>query len=567
MRPTISHPTTMVALTCLLGALLAVSAAAAEAELEVGSGPAAPGKPVATVQCTSGIGDRQHCAADTSAGVLLARSTGAGACLLGKTWGYDDAGVWVSDGCGGEFVVRQAAPEGPAAPAPAPAPPPAEAPPAAQPEPALAAAAEGMEEGAPVEEVVKEVEAAKEGRKPTERIETWSVYEPGAGYLLGRTKRGELAISAYAMARYMNQNDEDQVYTDHLGTVRPVDTRHDIFGHRIMVFLKGWMVDPKLVYNITFWTVSTTDQDALFASLGYQFSKKFSLYVGLTGNPGSRSLLGSHPFWLAHDRVMADEFFRPYFGSGLTAVGELFPGFWYDAALTNNNSSLGVRATQLDRKFTWGNSVWWMPTTHEFGPRGSYGDWEYHEDVATRFGASYVDSPEQSFRSSEGGSPENTTLKLADGVNIFETGSLAPGVTMEEVDYRILSVDAGVKYKGVFVQAEVYQRWLGNFLADGVLPVSEIEDWGFYVQAAFYPIPKVLEVYGITSQIFGDEDAGFEDSSEYGVGMNWYPFDTRNHRLNVQVLDVNTSPVGSTFGYYTAGQDGITAATSFSIFF
>ena len=42
-----------------------------------------------------------------------------------------------------------------------------------------------------------------------------------------------------------------------------------------------------------------------------------------------------------------------------------------------------------------------MPTTHEFGPRGAYGDWEWHEELATRFGMSYVDSPEQSFRSSE----------------------------------------------------------------------------------------------------------------------------------------------------------------------
>ena len=65
----------------------------------------------------------------------------------------------------------------------------------------------------------------------------------------------------------------------------------------------------------------------------------------------------------------------------------------------------------------------------------------------------------------------------------------------------------------------------------------------------------------------GDDDAGFGDSSEYGVGMNWYPYPTRNHRLNVQLLDVNKSPVSSTFGYYTGGQDGWTPASSFSIFF
>ena len=100
-----------------------------------------------------------------------------------------------------------------------------------------------------------------------------------------------------------------------------------------------------------------------------------------------------------------------------------------------------------------------------------------------------------------------------------------------------------------------------------VLPVDEIHDHGFYVQAACFPIPKKLEVYALTSQIYGDEDAGFGDSSEYGVGMNWYPYPTRNHRLNVQLLDVNKSPVSSTFGYYTTGQTGSTVAVAYSVLF
>jgi len=400
----------------------------------------------------------------------------------------------------------------------------------------------------------------------TPKVETWGVYDPGRGFMVGKSDFGQLDISAYGMVRYMNQNDDDDVFTDHLGNERTVDARHDIFSHRIMVFLKGWMGSEKLVYNITLWTVNTTDQDAMFANIGYQFSRKFSLYAGLTGNPGSRSLNGSHPFWLAHDRVMADEFFRPFFGSGVYATGEVLPGLWYTAAVSNNNSSLGTKASQLDRKFSYGATTWWMPTTHEFGPRGAYGDWEWHEDVATRVGLSYFESPEQSFRNS-GGSPDNTTLRFADSVNVFETGALADGVTIENVDYRVLAVDAGVKYKGVFLQAEYYQRSLDNFDATGLLPVGEVKDDGFYLQAAFFPIKQKLELYGITSQIYGDDDAGFGDSSEYGIGMNWYPYPTRNHRLNLQLLDVNKSPVSSTFGYYTGGQDGWTLASSFSVFF
>ena len=58
-----------------------------------------------TVTCSSTGTGRQACPADTSKGVILAKSTGTAPCLLGKTWGYDDKGVWVADGCGGVFVV------------------------------------------------------------------------------------------------------------------------------------------------------------------------------------------------------------------------------------------------------------------------------------------------------------------------------------------------------------------------------------------------------------------------------------------------------------------------------
>lgn len=67
-------------------------------------------EPAPTLQCLSEPGERQHCAADTSAGVALVQEVGSAACLLGQSWGYDAEGVWVSDGCGGEFVLGQTEP-------------------------------------------------------------------------------------------------------------------------------------------------------------------------------------------------------------------------------------------------------------------------------------------------------------------------------------------------------------------------------------------------------------------------------------------------------------------------
>jgi len=479
--------------------------------------------------CQSRTGERQQCAADTSAGVALIKSTGVSSCLLGKNWGYDDKGMWVADGCGGEFQLGHA-----------------------------------TESAAQVPTTGQTVPAPNEPTKL--RIESWGEFEPGDGFLVGRNSLGELAISGYALVRYLNQTPGEQTFTDHLGTARPVDNRHDIWPHRTMVFFKGWLGDPKLIYVVTFWTVLDTNQNAIFGNLGYQFNRKFSVYAGLNGNPGTRSLQGSHPFWLGNDRLMADEFFRPFFNAGVWAQGEAVPGLWYNVMLGDTNSILGVTSSQLDRKFTYGASAWWMPTTKEFGPKGAYGDWEYHDKLATRFGFSSTWSPEQRFTDTTG-SPDNTTLRLADSVNVFDTGALAPRVTVDTVDYTILSLDGGIKYKGLFLQTEVYNRWLGNFKADGGLPVSRIHDKGLYVQGAFYPVPKKLELYAGTSQIFGDKGAGFSNSSEYLAGMNFYPADTRNHRLNVQVIDVNHAPVSSAFGYYVGGLNGAVVAATLSVYF
>jgi hypothetical protein len=515
-----------------------------------------------SVTCESVDGERQHCSANTASGILMARSFGEGACLLGKSWGYDDAGVWVTDGCAAEFMVAGSAPALAAEP-----PAKADAPvTAAEPAP-VATAQEPAAEPASAEVVLVEVDVPVEKKEvPEPANETWGYLDPGRGFLIGKGQYGEASISAYALLRYMNQNDDDGVFTDHLGNERPVDGREDIYSHRVLVWLNGWVGNPKLRYTITWWTINATDQDALFANIGYQFNRHFNLYGGVFGNPGSRSMQGSHPYWLGTDRVMADEFFRPFFGQGIYANGEVIPGLWYSTSFGNSSSTLGTTASQLDRDFTYGGSVWWMPTTHEFGPRGGYGDFEYHEELATRFGISAVYSPEERYTDIDAASG-NTSIKLADSVNVFETGALAPGVTVTDLDYRILALDAGFKYKGIFFQIEYYQRWLDSFKANGVIPMDEIKDHGFYVQAAFYPIPYMLEVYGATSQIYAEESLGFEDSHEYIIGMNYYPFKSHNHRLNLQYIDVTRSPVSSTFGYYIGGQQGNTFSAAFSVFF
>jgi hypothetical protein len=397
---------------------------------------------------------------------------------------------------------------------------------------------------------------------------TYNVFEPGRGYKVATSQNGDLWISAYALWRYINQLPAEQTFTDHLGRERQVDTRNDLLWHRVMVHFRGFAYSPKLNYVITVWNVLSTDNLYIIGSFTYKFDPKFNLSVGIDGLPGTRSLLGSHPLWLANDRVMADDFIRPGFCSGISAAGEILPRFFYKVAVTDNLSQINLVASQFTRDLAAGASIWWLPTTGEFGPRGAFGDWENHQDLATRFGISSAGmNNEDRYNPVSNPLPGSTQIRLADGLLLFETGALADSVTVEKANFRILSFDAGFKYHGIFIQGEFHTRWLNNFQADGPVPVSSIVDRSFYVQTAFFPIRQKLELYASTSHVFGDKNAGFRHSYEYLGGANFYPFNARYFRVNFQATYVNRSPASSTFGFYQGGLKGPILSVATSLFF
>lgn len=78
--------------------------------LAVGAGGLAPavhaqryGLPV--VRCESRDFRDNYCPADTRGGVRLLVQRSRRPCVEGETWGYDRRGVWVTDGCEGDFQL------------------------------------------------------------------------------------------------------------------------------------------------------------------------------------------------------------------------------------------------------------------------------------------------------------------------------------------------------------------------------------------------------------------------------------------------------------------------------
>jgi hypothetical protein len=57
------------------------------------------------IVCESINNTRHNCSADTRYGVELSRQLSKNDCVLNRTWGYDSRGIWVTNGCRGEFVV------------------------------------------------------------------------------------------------------------------------------------------------------------------------------------------------------------------------------------------------------------------------------------------------------------------------------------------------------------------------------------------------------------------------------------------------------------------------------
>ena len=82
--------------------------------------------------------------------------------------------------------------------------------------------------------------------------------------------------------------------------------------------------------------------------------------------------------------------------------------------------------------------------------------------------------------------------------------------------------------------------------------MGAVRDTGFYVQLAQMIVPKRIELYGSTSYVFSN----YGRPKEFIVGGNYYPWDTRNIRLNIQLINVDHSPVSSTFGFYTGQVTG-----------
>jgi hypothetical protein len=355
--------------------------------------------------------------------------------------------------------------------------------------------------------------------------------------------------------RYLNTLNSQESFTDHLGVVRDVHNRNDITVNRSMFIFAGYMFDPKLQYSLTVWTSAGAASIVVAGNIGWRFNKALTLTGGYTGVPGSRSLVGTFPFFQPTDRSMADNFFRPGFTQGVWANGEPLKGLNYLAFVGNGLNTLNISANKIDTNLLMSGSVWWEPLAPYSEPgksRQMYDDYFASKNTRVRIGTSFTRSREDRFSETDQSSPDNTSIYNSDGVLAFATGAFASGVTVQQATYKMWAIDGGLKKSGFSINGQYYLRWLSDFDADGPLPLASTFDHGFELSAGQFIVPKKLVVYARGSKVFGQ----FGSPYEYAGGFKWYFLPTERVWLTGELMRVHNAPYSGAFTPYTAGMNG-----------
>ncbi len=405
----------------------------------------------------------------------------------------------------------------------------------------------------------KPVDSAK-NLVPAVEKKGWGRYTPNLGFKLADTEHGDVSLSIYTYARYLNQLALNSTYTDAFGNVKNIQRRQDVQIQKLQFKFLGWMVDPRLRYFLYAWTSNATQgqgaQVVLAGNLSFKFSDHFTFAGGIRSLPGTRSVEGNFPFWLGVDsRMITDEFMRPSYTSGIWATGDITDRLKYQVMLGNNLSTLGVSASRIDNGLnTFSSALIWFPTgTFEEGFSGQgWGDFENHQDFSTRLGLHLNRSDENKESQPGNDTFENTQIRLSDGTIIFTPDLFGPGVTVSDVRWRMASLDGAFKYRGYSLEGEYYLRWLDNYRGTNIAGVPNLFDHGFQLQGSAMVVPRELQAYAGHSRIFGE----YGDPWDVRLGTNWFPFNDHVVRWNTEALYLYKSPVGYSSVPFVLGGKG-----------
>ena len=75
--------------------------------------------------------------------------------------------------------------------------------------------------------------------------------------MLARSNNAEVDFSVFTYVRYLNQLALEETYTDAFGRTKTLDLRNDVQLQKVMLYFKGWFMDPDFRYLFYAWTANT----------------------------------------------------------------------------------------------------------------------------------------------------------------------------------------------------------------------------------------------------------------------------------------------------------------------
>jgi len=422
---------------------------------------------------------------------------------------------------------------------------------------------------AELQALVDEAVAARLAGIPRPRYIPATDLAPPKGLVFLKTdpRRGEfpfgMALGGYMQLRWLEFARSATELTYEPVVPRQVENINTFNINRFLLSFHGHVVDERLVYNFAlFGTTNVGVRSGVVAIglVGWKFSDAATVGGGMMPVPGTREWIESSPWTVGIDRSMANTFFRPGFSPGVASIGSLFDKtVHYQAGLWNAIDGGTTGVLRRGTSMAWAGNTWWEP----WGPFGLGGsDMEHHDDPVIRLGTSGVFARTYATLI-QGNNPEDTIVRLSNGAPLSSPGALGPGTQVDRFNYKLATVDAAWKYRGVGLSFEYYFRMLDDFFGDGTFDRSSIFDQGGMGYVSWCFVPRTYEIYGRSSAVTGP----FGTGQEYGGGFNWYIKRSRQARLTFEALHMNGNPAQNLLYPYRAGYSGTAFQTQLMVVF
>ena len=393
------------------------------------------------------------------------------------------------------------------------------------------------------------------GEPDTKPVQLRFLAEYNKGFLIrpidAKRDPFQLKVNAWIQFRRVGFNRDRDSWTDNAGVTRPIRNRNAFDIERSRLVFSGFAIDERLTYFLQL--DGDTDGREVVDFFDYWWAWKHSdalrIQLGKRKVPGSRQwLLGARDTRFV-DRPIATDFFRPDRTTGVFASGKLDDGVFYELMVGNGYRTSNRNSGEINGKFAVAGTSYWEPT-------GAFGkdltDHDLHEDAVYRIGHSLTWSAQNGLNPDGTPLRETDFLRLSDGTRLLQIGALAPGVTVSEFDVTLYSVDVATKYQGWSFNSEFYFQWLNGLGGDGALPISNIYRRGFFVEGGSVIVPEKLDWNVRYSEVTGP----YGKASEYGAGFNFYPIDSRNVKITVDLTKFDQSPLNNTPTEVLAGESG-----------